>query len=156
MILKAADWTFRVDVDSTREHTVRYSTDHCTCAYCRNYYDTVETSYPKLAAFLGELGIHIHGPVEVMPFEPTLVLVCYRVRGQILSWGKTPLHIGGVDILPEGGDADTFHLWAGPMALPWEQPEAPEDVVSPANLPEFMERMEQMWLLRFGTEAIYS
>ena len=42
MILKIADWQFRVDPVKTRERTKKYSTDHCTCGYCSNYYDTVE------------------------------------------------------------------------------------------------------------------
>jgi len=58
--------------------------------------------------------------------------------------------------LPEAADDDSFFLWVGEMMLPWLQEEAEEDVVSPANLPEFMERMEQIWLLRHGPESIQS
>lgn len=156
MILKIADWQFRVDPGKTRERTQKYSTDHCTCGYCSNYYDTVEDTYPGLVKFLDHFGVYIHGPCEVMPFEPTLVLSCYRIDGQILQWGKTPLHADGVDITPEAGDEQTFLLWAGEMELPWVQQEAQEEVVSPANLPEFLERMQNIWLLRHGSELVYS
>jgi len=40
--------------------------------------------------------------------------------------------------------------------LPWLQTESEEDVVSPANLPEFLERMQQIWLLRHGNEFVFS
>lgn len=156
MILKAADWRFRVDVAKTREMTESYSRDHCTCGYCQNYYDTVERTYPGLKLFLGEFGIHIHGPIEVMPFEPTLVLACYRVWGKILQWGHTPLYVDGIPIVPEAADADMFLLWVGEMTLPWVQQEKAEDVVSPANLPEFLERMRYAWVLRHGDEIVFS
>lgn len=156
MILKIADWVFRVDRAATESRTKRYSTDHCICGYCKNYYDTVELSHPGLCRFLEHFGVYVHGPCEVMPFEPTYVLVCYRIDGEILTWGNTPLHADGVSITPENSDEGTFLLWAGEMELPWVQQEPMEEVVSPANLPEFMERMQDMWLLRHGEEIVFS
>lgn len=91
-----------------------------------------------------------------MPFEPTLMLACYRVDGQILQWGKAQLSVKGVPILPEAGDSETFLLWVGELELPWLQNEAVEDVVSPANLPEFLERMQEIWHLRHGSEFVFS
>lgn len=156
MILKAADWQFQVDVPLNRKKTREYSLDHCNCYYCQNYYDTVEEAYPALCAFLGEFGVSMHGPVEVMPFEPTLFLACYRVQGKILNWGKTPLIADGIAIVPEYRDEETFHLWAGEMKLPWVQTIRAEEVESPANLPEFMERMQEIWTLRHGYEFVFS
>ena len=40
-----------------------------------------------------QFGVNLEGPSELMPFEPTLMLACYRVDGQILQWGKTPLSV---------------------------------------------------------------
>ena len=156
MVLKAADWIFRVDPKGTREQNIRYSTEHCTCSYCQNYYDTVEKTYPKLKSFLEEFGIYMHGPVEVMPFEPTLFLACYRVKGQITTWGFHPLYANGISIVPELGDEETFLLWVGEMELPWVQLIPPEEVVSPANLPEFLDRMQQIWLYRHDQQIISS
>ena len=156
MILNAADWQFRVDKDATWEKTQAYSLDHCTCGYCQNFYDTVQLAYPNLENFLKNFGVYIHGPVEVMPFEPTVVLVCYRVQGQILRWGMGSFHVGGVMITPEAGDDNTFHLWVGEMVIPWVQETPQEEVVSPANLPEFMDRMHNIWLLRHGSSMISS
>lgn len=156
MILKLADWRFRVDVEATREQTTKNASDHCECAYCRNYYEAVDIAHPKLRLFLSEFGIHIAGPSELMPFEPTLLLACYRVRGEILCWGKTELLVDDIPITPETADNGTFLLWVGELEIPWIQEEAVEDVVSPANLPEFLERMQEVWLLRHGNEFVYS
>lgn len=156
MILILADWRFRVDVEATRVRTTQNASDHCECAYCKNYYDTVDMAHPKLRSFLAEFGVHIAGPSELMPFSPTLMLACYRVQGQILEWGETELFVDGVPITPEAEEDDTFLLWVGEVELPWVQEERPEDVVSPANLPEFLDRMRQIWLLRHGEEILFS
>jgi len=84
------------------------------------------------------------------------MLACYRVDGEILKWGKSQLSVRGVSLLPEAGDENTFLLWVGEMKLPWLQKEAVEDVVSPANLPEFMERMQEIWSLRHGNTFLCS
>lgn len=156
MILKLADWRFRVDVEATRTQTTKNASDHCECAYCNNYYEAVSTVCQRLRSFLWEFGIHIAGPSELMPFEPTLMLACYRVQGKILDWGKTELFVDGIPITPEAEEDGTFLLWVGEMELPWLQEEQVQDVVSPANLPEFMERMHQVWLLRHGQEILFS
>lgn len=156
MILELADWRFEVDLESTRTHTTKNASDHCECAYCRNYYEAVDIAYPYLRTFLDTFGIHISGPSELMPFEPTLMLACYRVQGKILQWGQTELFLKGIPIVPEMSDNDTFLLWVGELELPWLQDEPVEDVVSPANLPEFLERMQEVWLLRHGSEIVFS
>lgn len=156
MLLEIEDWQFLVDVEATREKTAGYSQDHCECGYCKNYYDTVGLTYPGIPEFLSRFGAHLNGPVEVMPFEPTFVLACYRIQGQILRWGRAQLDIDGIPVTVEAGEEGAFHLWIGEMDLPWVQSEPMEDVVSPANLPEFLERMQQMWLLRHGEELIFS
>ena len=72
-------------------------------------------------------GVNLEGPCELMPFEPTLMLACYRVDGQILQWGKSRLSVKGVTILPEAGDSETFLLWVGEVQLPWLQEEPVEE-----------------------------
>jgi len=156
LLLEFGDWKFDVDVDATRERTRKYSFDHCQCGYCRIYYDMIDLAYPQLRSALDIFGIHPEGPCELMPFEPTLMLACYRVDGQILRWGNSQLSVKGVTILPEAGDEDTFLLWVGEVQLPWLQQEAVEDVVSPANLPEFLERMREIWSLRHDPTFICS
>lgn len=156
MVLKIGDWRFSVDVDATFERTRSYSYEHCQCAYCKNFYDAIDIAHPQLRPAMEEFGIHLEGPCELMPFEPTLMLACYRVDGKILQWGKSTLSVAGIPIVPEAGDDTTFLMWVGELELPWLQKEAVEDVVSPANLPEFMERMQEVWLLRHGSEFVFS
>lgn len=156
MILKFGDWKFRVDVEATKERTRKYSYEHCQCGYCKNFYDAIDIAYPELRPVMEYFGVHLEGPCELMPFEPTLMLACYRVDGQILQWGRSSLSVRGVTILPEAGDESTFLLWVGEVQLPWLQKEPVEEVVSPANLPEFLERMQEVWLLRHGNEFVFS
>ena len=156
MELKLGEWLFQVDPEQTRHRTLENSKDHCKCGYCTNYYEAAPMVYPELISFLDQFGVNFHGPSEVMPFTPTCMLSCYRVQGRILRFGTDVLRAGEIPVLPEAADDDSFFLWVGEMMLPWLQEEAEEDVVSPANLPEFMERMEQIWLLRHGPESIQS
>lgn len=156
MIFEFADWRFRIDVEATRERTTKYSLDHCRCDYCNNFYETVDQAHPYLRGFLDQFGINVEGPCELMPFEPTLLLACYRVDGMILQWGKQPLYVHGIPIVPENADDNTFLFWIGEIPVPWVQSINVEDVVSPANLPEFMDRMQNVWLLRHGSEILFS
>ena len=156
MIISLGDWRFRVDADATGEYTTRCSLDHCTCPYCQNFYENMDRVSPTLRPVLSKFGIYLNGPCEVMPFEPTLVAACYRVTGQILSRGEAFLHVDDVPLRPEEADEDTFFLWIGPVELPWTQPEAMEDVISPANQPEFLDRMMLRWLQWSQEEEIPS
>ncbi len=156
MILNISDWSFSVDVEATMAHTTQNAADHCTCGYCKNYYEAVAGVYPELISFLEQFGVNIHGPSELMPFEPTVLLACYRVHGAILQWGNTPVFAGDIGVTVEAADNGTFFLWVGEMVLPWLQEEDMDEVVSPANLPEFLERMEEVWFLRHGNQGFIS
>jgi len=145
MTITIADWEFSVDAEATLVRTMQYSTDHCTCAYCRNYYEAVDQAQPRLRQVLGKFGIAMEGPCELMPLEPNIMLACYRVDGSIVHRGQTRIYVDDVRITPEPEENGTFLLWVGEMVLPWLQTEAMEDVISPANQPEFMERMAQKW-----------
>lgn len=156
MVFDLADWRIEVDVIATRLHTSANASDHCGCAYCSNYYETLRPAYPGLCTALTRLGIDPMGPSELIPFTPNLYLACYRVQGRILRWGKSELAVSGIPIILEAADDDTFFLWVGEMELPWIQQEPADDVSSPANLPEFLERMGEIWQFRHGKEFICS
>ena len=91
MIFDLADWRVEVDLEATRQQTTANASDHCGCAYCNNFYETLPRTYPGLCAALTRLGINPMGPSELMPFTPTTYLACYRVQGQILRWGRSEL-----------------------------------------------------------------
>ena len=141
MRLKIHDWEFDIDLDATRDHSSFAATDHCTCAYCENYYRAVKLCYPSLMAFLKTFGLHIDGPVEMYPFEPTLYLAGYRVRGTILKYGAAPMMVDGIPVSGDPRQDGFFMLEVGEMPLPWLLSEDPDEVVSPANEPEFLEKM---------------
>lgn len=156
MVLELKDWRFEIDREATQEKTRKNAADHCCCAYCRNYYDTVSQTYPELKKLLECFGVEMNGPCELMPFEPTLFLACYPVQGRILTWGYGEIQADGVRLQPEASDDSRFLLWVGEVQLPWVQPEREQDVVSPANLPEFLERMKETWQFRHGQAQILS
>ena len=146
MEITIADWVFRVNTAATLERTTSYSTDHCLCAYCRNFYENMDAANPRLRPVLDKFGVYMEGPCEVMPLEGNVILACYRVDGEILSFGQTHIFVDDVRIFPEAGENGTFLLWIGAMVLPWTQDEPMEDVLSPANEPEFLDRMARKWM----------
>lgn len=152
MIISLADWEFSVDVDATMDYTHKCSLDHCTCPYCQNFYENADRAHPNLRPVLTRFGIHFNGPCEVMPFEPDVVAAAYRITGRIEKRGDSRLHVDDVPLRPEEGDENTFLLWIGPMELPWTQEEDMTQVLSPANQPEFMDRM-MMKLLDWAEEG---
>ena len=156
MEIRISDWVFQVDLEATFLHTSNNSQDHCECAYCRNFYESVDVVYPEVRSFLSQFGVVVEGPSELMPFEPTVILACYRIHGTVLTWGEKTILIGSIPVSVETGEGNSFLLWVGELALPWLQPEPEEDVVSPANTPEFMERMREIWLLRHEKEYQFS
>jgi len=117
----------------------------------------VRRCYPALIPFLKQFGIDIDGPVEMYPFEPTICLVAYRVTGRILEYGKEAIMVDHVPVLPRPEDERQFKLEVGEMQLPWLMLEDPDEVVSPANEPEFLERMyEKLFERRSGDFFIAS
>ncbi len=148
MVLQIDDWVFRVDLDKTKEHSSFVSSEHCTCGYCENYYRSISAAYPGLPSFLSGFGIFIDGPSEMYPIEPTLYLAGYRVFGEIVSYGKAPMMVDGVPVTAEPVDDVHFMLEVGEMYLSWVLEEDMNEVISPANEPEFLERMYRKLLLR--------
>lgn len=157
MRLRINDWEFDIDLEATKEHSSFAAQDHCTCSYCENYYRSVSVCYPGIRLFLKQFGLDIDGPVEMYPFEPTLYLSGYRVHGKILRFGLEPMMVDGVPISAEPREDWCFMLEIGELSLPWVMPEDPEEVVSPANEPEFLERMyKKMWDRNLGNPGFLS
>ena len=154
MVLKVDDWVFRVDLERTKEHSSFVSSEHCTCSYCENYYRTAGIIHPALKTFLGRFGLLIDGPSEMYPIEPTLYLAGYRVFGEIQSYGIGPMMVDGVPLTAEPVDEAHFLLEVGEIPLPWVLSEDPNEVISPANEPDFLEKMYRKLLLRNGDSGI--
>lgn len=155
MILRLGDWVLDVDVPLTMERTGAHAADHCTCGYCSNFYKTVDTAYPNIRPFMAQFGVDIEGPDEFCPFEPTICEATYVVRGQILQQGNADISVDGVPVmickeleLDHAPPQPSFGVIVGLMELPWVMDEPMEDVISPANEPECLERMWKKLLKR--------
>ena len=146
MKLQINDWEFDIDAEKTGEHSSFASREHCTCDYCENYYRTAGETYPGLKRLLGRFFLKLEGPSEMYPFEPTICLVGYRVMGKILRYGAEPIWADDVPVLPVPREGGCFFLEAGEMELPWVMETDPNEVISPANEPEFLEKMyRKLW-----------
>ena len=150
MTISIEDWIFDIDPVKTKEHSAFAVRNHCTCGYCENYYRTVDQVDPNLRAFLDRFFAEIEGPSEMYPFEPTLCLLGYQVSGHIIQAGNGPIMVDGVPIMGEILDDDTFKLEVGELELPWVLEEDMDEVVSPANEPEFLEKMYRIMIDRNG------
>lgn len=150
MILSCSGWTFDVDIPNTEAYSKRITDDHCNCGYCRNFYATVDRAFPNLRPFLAQFSVDVEGPVEMMPFEPTLCQLTYCVSGRVIARDATPIMLDGMMLeVVDGEDLDIetqcpkpyFAFITGYMELPWVLEEDMDEVISPANEPECLQRM---------------
>ena len=164
MLISVQDWQFDVDVALNMEISSGQAADHCLCGYCRNFYQAVDSTYPSLRPFLARFGADIEGPDELSPFEPTIYEASYIIHGKVLSCGHQPIFVDGIPVVVKNGkkaDMDTerpepyFVMLVGLMELPWLLSEDPADVVSLANEPSYLARMEKKLLERIGDNALY-
>ena len=158
MVFSIEGWEFDVDLSQTMAYSAAEAAEHCTCAYCRNFYAAVDQEYPALRPYLAQFGLDIEAPDEQMPYdyqEKMYYDSVYMVSGTILSMGRKPLRVGDVLILPKSADdvqinhscpEPCFALDVGTVALPWVLDEPLKDVVSPANEPPFLKKMWQRLL----------
>ncbi len=148
MIFSVDDWILQVDVEKTLQYSRRILSDHCQCGYCRNYYSAIDSVHPQLRPFLQRFGSHVETPDELMPFEPTVYEATYCICGSVLQYGAAPMVVGKLTVtVAEDLDFVTecpqpcFGLITSVTELPWVLDEDMDEVVSPANEPEYMQRM---------------
>lgn len=68
-------------------------------------------------------------------------LAIYPVQGRVLQFGCAPIMVGGTPVTVEFDCSGTFKLEVGYIPIPWLLKEPMDEVVSPANEPEFLEKM---------------
>lgn len=150
MIFTFDDWILDIDVSTTEAYTKHLLSEHCECGYCRNFYQTVEDEYPGFRSFLNQFGADAEAPVDFLPVEPTLCIVSYAVHGEIINHGQKPIQVGNCCFTPEGMERLDYELKCPKpyfvvtsqfLELPWILEEDKDEVVSPANEPECLERM---------------
>jgi len=57
-----------IDLKDTVKFYQTYN-DVCRCEHCRNYYNKIQITYPKLDVFLKQYGVDILKPVEVIEYS---------------------------------------------------------------------------------------
>lgn len=166
MTISVADWIFDVDIASTMSYSAKVWENHCTCGYCRNFYETMNTEYPLTKAFLKKFGMNSLTPEEMSPIEPTLCILSYCICGTVVKRGIYPIDSGDV-VFSVTTDAQNplyeplfgkpfFVLTTGLLELPWVLDENMDDVISPANEPEYMQRMMNRLLENADFDPIIS
>ena len=113
MILEFSDWLFLVDVGENQTYSNQEAQEHCTCAFCRNFYRTVDLAYPDLRYFLRKFGVNIEAPDSLLPVTTELYQAVYPVAGKILRSGSQPIFVSDLPITVEqenGGEEDIFLL----------------------------------------------
>lgn len=165
MRIQLADWLLDVDIPNNMAISAQQATDHCMCGYCKNFYLGADHAMPMLRPLLQRLGIELEGPDELCPFEPTIYEATYVIRGSILRKGTRTMNVDGVPmriLLSQELDLDShptephFALRIGLFELPWLLEEDPNQVISPANCPECLRRMEEKLLAYAQQEALLS
>ncbi len=148
MILEIAGWKLDIDLEATMEYSAQEAREHCTCAYCRNFYATIDAQYPHLRPFLAQFGLDIEAPEELLPYDDAVYEAVYAVKGRILEQGRESVEVEGIPIyIQTDSDANIFCpkpyfvLNVGLFQLPWVLEEPFEEVTSTANAPGFLKRM---------------
>lgn len=166
MVIQIADWIFDVDISRTMEYSAGVWEDHCMCGYCRNFYESLNDAYPQLKLFMEQFGMNSLTPEEMSPIEPTLCMVSYCISGTIMQNGIYPIDIGGVTLTVSTQEKNPdyhppfgtpfFVLTTGLLDLPWVLDEDMNEVISPANEPEYMQRMMNRLLENVDIDSIIS
>jgi len=154
MIVELGDWKFQVFEVTNRKYYAEQYHDRCDCAWCRNFYASVDKNYPNLRGFLNKFGVKVDAPDEVIAFSPTLCSNYYAVCGSILNRGEEIITVDGIAIEPQFSQEaivnttlePVFFLYVGCMDLPWVLDEPMEQSDSPAKRKNPIQRLLYRWI----------
>lgn len=155
MILEIDGWKFQVFDVTTRKYYAREVAGHCTCATCRNFYQTVDTVCPELRPFLAKFGVHVEAPEEMMAPIQTMCDCCYAVCGKILEYGDTEIPVGNTKVYPQTWeqamvnteiDEPYFFLFVSPLNVPWVLDEPMEPIDTPEKKQNAIARILDRWI----------
>ena len=137
MFLEFADWLIYADVESNRTYAKQELSEHCLCAFCKNFYNTVDRHYPNVRYFLSKFGLEIEAPDSLIPIPERLYQVSYEAEGRVLRWGSEPIQVGELPItIEEDTENGLILLNLGLMELPWSLDESPDSVKKPDGIPD--------------------
>ena len=139
MFLEFSDWLFAADIPANRLYSAEERECRCNCAYCRNFYKTVDGKYPNLRYFLSRFGMDLEAPESLVPITHEVYQGSYIVQGRILRNGSLPIFVDDIAITAED-DAESgfFTLHIGLMNLPWVLSEDPRQLTPPVSLHDML------------------
>ena len=155
MILEIDGWKFQVFDVTTRKYYAREVAGHCTCATCRNFYQTVDKVYPELRPFLAQFGAHVEAPEEMSAPIQTMCDCYYAVCGSILEAGEEPITVGSTQVhpcSPEEAMVNTemdepyFFLYVSPLTVPWVLEEPMEAIDTPEKEQNIISKILAKWI----------
>ena len=139
MILEFSDWLFAADIPANQLYCAEEKESHCTCAYCRNFYKTVDRKYPNLRYFLSRFGMDLEAPESLVPITHEVYQGAYIVQGRILKKGSTPILVDDIAITAEEDvEPGYFTLNLGIMNLPWVLNEDPSQLTPPISVRDML------------------
>lgn len=155
MILEIDGWKFQIFDVTTRKYYAREVAGHCTCATCRNFYQTVDNVCPELRPFLARFGVHVEAPDSMSAPIQTICDCYYAVCGKILEAGEEPIFIGNTVVYPqtcEEAMVDTdmdepyFFLYISPLNVPWVLEEPMETIDTPEKEQQVISKILGKWI----------
>ena len=153
MILEIDGWKFQVFDVTTRKYYAREVADHCTCATCRNFYQTVDKVCPELRTFLARFGVHVEAPDSMSAPIQTMCDCYYAVCGKILEAGEGPITVGTTSVYPLSErdiytemDEPFFFLFVSPVIVPWVLDEPMEPIDTPKKEQDAIARILGRWI----------
>ena len=155
MILEIDGWKFQIFDVATRKYYTREVAGHCTCATCRNFYQTVDNVCPELRPFLARFGVHVEAPDSMSAPIQTICDCYYAVCGKILEAGEEPISIGNTVVYPQTSEeamVDTdmddpyFFLYISPLNVPWVLEEPMETIVTPEKEQQVISKILGKWI----------
>lgn len=155
MILEIDGWKFQIFDVTTRKYYAREVAGHCTCATCRNFYQTVDNVCPELRPFLARFGVHVEAPDSMSAPIQTICDCYYAVCGKILEAGEEPIFIGNTVVYPqtcEDAMVDTdmdepyFFLYISPLNVPWVLEEPMETIDTPEKEQQVISKILSKWI----------
>lgn len=155
MILEVDGWKFQIYDVTTRKYYAREVADHCTCATCRNFYQTVDRVYPELRPFLAHFGVHVEAPESMSAPIQTICDCYYSVCGKILEVGEEPISIGNTVVYPQtceevrvdtDMDEPYFFLYISPLNVPWVLDEPMDAIDTPEKTQNAIAKILGKWI----------
>ena len=155
MFIHINDWKFHAFSVSNKRFYTQKLEDRCECAWCRNFYQSLDSAYPDLRPFLDQFGIIMEAPSEIIALSPTLCTCYYVVCGSISERGSEDIVINGVTISPltkeealvnTDMEGPIYFLQVGAISLPWVLDEPMEQADSPAKGKNMIQRLLRRWI----------